>query len=112
MGSFLLELDVLVAVSKLIPSDSSSSQVGAVVVKGPDGQEETLPADVVVMGVGVAPATEYLRNSAVFDTLIDKTGAISVDEFQHRLGGESKTEVTHDGEPSVATTATTAVTEK
>ncbi|KAH0362605.1 hypothetical protein KCU65_g7956, partial [Aureobasidium melanogenum] len=38
--------------------------------------------------------------------------AISVDEFQHRLGGESRTEVTHDGEPSVATTATTAVTEK
>ena len=69
------------SVSKLVPSDSSSSQVGAVVVKGLDGQEETLPADVVVMGVGVAPATEYLRNSAVFDTLIDKTGAISVDEF-------------------------------
>ncbi|KAI4722837.1 hypothetical protein E4T48_01029 [Aureobasidium sp. EXF-10727] len=38
--------------------------------------------------------------------------AISVDEFQHHLHGESKTEVKHAGEPSVAESATTAVTEK
>ena len=50
-------------------------------MKGPDGQEQTLPADVVILGVGVAPATEYLKNSKGFENLVDKSGAITVDEF-------------------------------
>lgn len=69
------------SVSKLVPSTSSPSNVGTVVVKGPDGQETELPADAVIMGVGVAPATEYLKNSDIVKDLVDKSGAITVDEF-------------------------------
>lgn len=65
--------------SKLVPSSSSPTDVGTVVVKGPDGTETSLPADVVIMGVGVGPATEYLKNSAGIS--LDKTGAVEVDEF-------------------------------
>lgn len=67
--------------SKLVPSVSSPSDVGTVVVKGPDGQEKELAADVVIMGVGVAPATEYLKNSEGVKDLVDKSGAIAVDEY-------------------------------
>ena len=67
-------------VSKILPSTSDPSSVGTVVVKGPSGQEESLPADVVIMGVGVAPATEYLKASKGFENLVDKSGAITVDE--------------------------------
>ena len=69
------------SVSKLVPSSSSPSNVGSVIVKGPSGQEETLPADAVVMGVGVAPATEYLKASPGFESAVDKTGAVTVDAF-------------------------------
>ncbi|EKM58472.1 uncharacterized protein PHACADRAFT_252817 [Phanerochaete carnosa HHB-10118-sp] len=69
------------SVSKLVPSTSSPSDVGTVVVKGPEGQETELAADVVIMGVGVAPATEYLKNSEGIKDLVDKSGAIAVDEF-------------------------------
>lgn len=68
-------------VSKILPSSSNSSVVGSVVIKGESGHEETLPADVVVMGVGVAPATEYLKNSEGIAQLVDKSGAIAVDEY-------------------------------
>ena len=33
------------------------------------------------MGVGVAPATEYLKNSKGFENVVDKTGAVQVDEY-------------------------------
>ena len=68
-------------VSKIIPSTSSPSDAGAVVVKNQSGEEETLEADVVIMGVGVAPATEYLKRSEGFTDLIDKSGAVHVDEY-------------------------------
>lgn len=68
-------------VSKLLPSLSDPSSVGTVIVKSASGQEESLAADVVIMGVGVAPATEYLKASKGFENLVDKSGAITVDEF-------------------------------
>jgi hypothetical protein len=68
-------------VSKIHPSVSSPSDVGSVFVKGPSGQEEELEADIVIMGVGVAPATEYLKNSEGFKDLVDKSGAVQVDEL-------------------------------
>ncbi|THG96203.1 hypothetical protein EW026_g5580 [Hermanssonia centrifuga] len=68
-------------VSKIVPSPSVSTQVGSVIVKSSSGQETTLPADAVIMGVGVAPATEYLKASKGFDNLVDKSGAIVVDEY-------------------------------
>ena len=45
-----------------------------------------LGADVVVMGVGVGPATEFLRNSKGFEQVVDRTGAVQVDEFMKVKG--------------------------
>lgn len=59
-------------------------------MKGEAGAEETLQADVVIMGVGVGPATEYLKDSPGFGDALDKTGAVQVDEFLKvkGLGGD------------------------
>ncbi|KAI0636226.1 hypothetical protein C8Q77DRAFT_1102224 [Trametes polyzona] len=68
-------------VEKIVASESDPSQAGAVIVTSSSGQSTTLPADVVVMGVGVAPATEYLKSSKGFEQVVDKSGAVHVDEF-------------------------------
>ena len=60
-------------VEKIIPSDSDPSLAAAVVANG-----QTLPADFVVMGVGVAPATEFLKQSGF---QLERDGGIKVDEF-------------------------------
>lgn len=62
------------SVDKATPSESDSSKVGAVWLK--DGTK--LEADLVIEGVGVAPATEYLKdNSAV---QLEKDGSLSTNE--------------------------------
>ncbi|KAH8728325.1 hypothetical protein GQ44DRAFT_609214 [Phaeosphaeriaceae sp. PMI808] len=62
------------SVDKATPSESDPSKVGAVHLK--DGT--ALEADLVIEGVGVAPATEYLRgNSAV---TLEKDGSLKTDE--------------------------------
>jgi len=66
-------------VGKIVPSQTDPSKAGAVVVTHPSGENVTLKADVVLMGVGVAPATEYLKASEGFN--VDKSGAITVDEY-------------------------------
>ena len=68
-------------VDKIIPSDADSSRAGAVVVQGSDGKNTTLQADVVIMGVGVAPATEYLKSSKGFEQVLERGGGVYVDEF-------------------------------
>ncbi len=68
-------------VEKIVTSESDSSLAGAVVVTSSSGETTTLPADVVVMGVGVAPATEFLKSSKGFEQVVDRTGAVQVDEF-------------------------------
>lgn len=68
-------------IEKIVPSGQDSSLAGAVVVQGSNGESTTLEADVVVMGVGVAPATEYLRNSKGFEQVVERDGAVQVDEF-------------------------------
>lgn len=67
--------------SKFLPSSSNPASVGAVVIKDESGHEVTLPADVVITGVGVAPATQYLKDSEGIRDLLDRTGAIAVDEY-------------------------------
>ncbi|CAK7212657.1 Apoptosis-inducing factor 1 [Sporothrix bragantina] len=62
------------SVDKAEPSASDSSNVGAVYLK--DGTK--LEADLVILGIGVAPATEYLRgNSAV---QLEKDGSLKTNE--------------------------------
>ncbi|KIK62519.1 hypothetical protein GYMLUDRAFT_41980 [Collybiopsis luxurians FD-317 M1] len=60
-------------VEKIVPREDNASLAGGVVVNG-----ETLPADFVIMGVGVAPATEFLKDSGIE---LEKDGSIQVDEF-------------------------------
>lgn len=62
------------SVEKATASKRDSSKVGAVLLK--DGT--SLEADLVIEGVGVAPATEYLKeNSAV---TLEKDGSLKTDE--------------------------------
>jgi NADPH-dependent 2,4-dienoyl-CoA reductase/sulfur reductase-like enzyme len=61
-------------VDKALPSSKDSGAVGAVKLK--DGTE--LEADLVILGIGVAPATEYLRGNSGVELL--KDGSLSVDE--------------------------------
>jgi len=62
------------SVDKATPSQSDSSKVGAVHLK--DGTK--LEADLVIEGVGVAPATEYLKGNSHIQ--LEKDGSIKTDE--------------------------------
>jgi len=76
-------------VGKIVASESDSTQAAAVEVRSNDGTSETLPADLVVMGVGVRPATEFLKQSNGFPTgVIQKDGGIAVDEYLQVRGLE------------------------
>lgn len=61
-------------VDKATPSSSDSSKVGAVHLK--DGT--VLEADLVIEGVGVVPATEYLKDSSAIQ--LEKDGSIRTNE--------------------------------
>ncbi|EPS30927.1 hypothetical protein PDE_05880 [Penicillium oxalicum 114-2] len=61
-------------VEKATPSESNQSSVGAVHLK--DGT--VLPADLVVLGVGVRPATDYLQNNSA--VTLQKDGSIETDD--------------------------------
>ncbi|KAF2017862.1 hypothetical protein BU24DRAFT_420923 [Aaosphaeria arxii CBS 175.79] len=62
------------SVEKATPSSTDSSKVGAVHLK--DGT--VLEADLVIEGVGVAPATEYLRDNSAIK--LEKDGSIRTNE--------------------------------
>lgn len=67
-------------VDKAEPSSADPSKVGAVILK--DGTR--LEADLVVLGVGVTPATEYLKNNK--SLMLEKDGSLKVDENYAVLG--------------------------
>ena len=60
-------------VAKATPSSSDSKKVGAVHLK----DDTELPADLVILGVGVAPATEFLKSSK--EVTLEKDGSIKTD---------------------------------
>ena len=62
------------SVDKATPSKEDSSKVGAVHLK--DGT--VIEADLVIEGVGVAPATEYLKDNS--SITLEKDGSIKTDE--------------------------------
>lgn len=62
------------SVDKAEPSGSDPSNVGAVLLK--DGTK--IDADLVILGVGVAPATEYLRENSVIR--LEDDGSLKTDD--------------------------------
>jgi NAD(P)H-nitrite reductase large subunit len=62
------------SVDSATPSKGDSKSVGAVKLK--DGN--SLEADLVILGVGVAPATEYLKDNP--SVSLERDGSLSVDE--------------------------------
>ena len=66
-----VEFKMEAGVDKATPSDADASKVGAVHLK--DGT--ALPADLVVLGVGVRPATDFLKDSGV---PLEKDGSFTV----------------------------------
>ena len=69
-------------VEKLLPSSTNEGVVGSVVI-GDGGP--TLEADFVIMGVGVAPATTFLKESGF---ALERDGGVKVDEFLKVVGHE------------------------
>ncbi|KAK8073570.1 Apoptosis-inducing factor 1 [Apiospora phragmitis] len=68
------------SVDKAEPSSSDPSKVGSVVLK--DGTK--LEADLVVLGIGVSPATEYLRENKV--VRLEEDGSLKTDEQYSVVG--------------------------
>jgi NAD(P)H-nitrite reductase large subunit len=68
------------SVDSATPADHDSAAVGAVKLK--DGTN--IPTDLVVLGIGVAPATEYLRDNE--HVKLEKDGSLRVDENFQLLG--------------------------
>ena len=68
------------SVDKAEPSGSDPSKVGAVLLK--DGTR--IEADLVVLGVGVSPATEYLRENKVVK--LEGDGSLKTDESYSVVG--------------------------
>lgn len=62
------------SVEKAEPSTSDPSKVGSVHLK--DGTK--LDADIVILGIGVSPATEYLKENSV--VRLEDDGSLKVDE--------------------------------
>jgi apoptosis-inducing factor 3 len=60
-------------IEKLVPSSADAGAVGGIVVGG-----NTIEADAVVMGTGVAPATQFLKDSGL---KVEQDGGILVDQY-------------------------------
>ena len=61
------------SVDSAVPSSSDPSRVGGIKLKG----GSLIPADVVIIAVGVGPATEFLKESG-FN--LERDGGLSVDK--------------------------------
>ncbi|KJA26356.1 hypothetical protein HYPSUDRAFT_36661 [Hypholoma sublateritium FD-334 SS-4] len=72
-------------VDKIVAQEGNPELAGGVVVNG-----ETLPCDFVIMGVGVAPATKFLKDSGLE---IEKDGGIKVDKYLRVKSGKDTKDV-------------------
>lgn len=59
--------------------DGKDGKASAVVIKDETGKQVSLSANVVILGVGAAPATDYIRSSSGFPELL-KDGSIAVEK--------------------------------
>jgi pyruvate/2-oxoglutarate dehydrogenase complex dihydrolipoamide dehydrogenase (E3) component len=84
-------------VEKIVAKEDDPKLASGVVVNG-----ETLPADFVVMGVGVRPATDFLKGSGV---VIEKDGGVKVDEYLRVRTGPDTENIYAIGELQPALTA-------
>jgi apoptosis-inducing factor 3 len=76
-------------VEKIVPAEGNSALAGGVIVNG-----ELIPADFVIMGVGVTPATEFLKGSGI---QLERDGGVKVDQY---LRVEGVKDVYAVGEPA------------
>jgi len=69
-------------IERIIASESDPNFATGIELTEKDGQKIIIEADFVVMGTGVAPATEFLKQSDGFPQgVIRKDGGILVDEY-------------------------------
>lgn len=67
---------------RIVASESDPKFATGVELTNKDGQKEIVEADFIVMGVGVAPATEFLKQSDGFPQgVLRKDGGVLVDEY-------------------------------
>ena len=66
-------------------SASSGNQVSSITFTDASGKEKTLEVDAVIMGTGVAPATEFLKDSKF---QLEKDGGLVVDDLLRVKGFE------------------------
>lgn len=72
--------------------EGESGNVSSVVIKDSNGKQVSLPAQVVVLGVGVGPSTEYAKSSSGFPGL-QKDGSIAVDKNLRVKGLDSNANI-------------------
>ncbi|KAF8150754.1 flavoprotein [Crassisporium funariophilum] len=80
-------------VDKIVPQEDNPDLAGGVVVNG-----TTIPADFVIMGVGVAPATEFLKGSGIE---LEKDGGVKVDKYMRVKSGKDTRNVFAIGDIAV-----------
>ena len=67
---------------KIIASESDPKIATGVELTNKDGEKEIIEADLIVLGVGVSPATEFLKQSDGFpQEMLRKDGGVLVDEY-------------------------------
>ena len=74
---------------RIIASESDPKLATGVELTNKDGEKEIIEADLIVLGVGVSPATEFLKQSAGFpQAAFQKDGGVLVDEYLRVRGLE------------------------
>jgi len=67
---------------RIIASESDPKFATGVELTDKDGQKQIIEADFVVVGVGVSPATDFLKQSDGFpQSALQKDGGVLVDEY-------------------------------